>query len=155
MKPEAREELAVRRLFAAAGGITYVLSGNGRPGEEGGTRQTPGLADLWVFFPAIGRAAWFETKSAAGLKEHRRLAQAPLVLTWSRPYRLKWEHAQAQRLFGERCLASGVAWGLGTVAEAQALLVELGLAVEDPTFRLVRKQPAQVGRPLAEVLREV
>ena len=66
MSPEDKVQLRVRAHYKAAGGEFYDLSQGFRPGgaRHSGTRQTPGLGDLFVIFPApIGISVWHETKS--------------------------------------------------------------------------------------------
>ena len=50
---EETVQTSVTRLYEAYGGDVYDLSQGYRPGtkKHATTRQTPGLADLWIFFP--------------------------------------------------------------------------------------------------------
>jgi len=54
----------VASFYAKVGGRVYDLSQGYRPGPKrhATTRQTPGLGDLWVFFPLLGAIMWHETK---------------------------------------------------------------------------------------------
>ncbi len=65
---------AVRTLYEAYGGEWYNLSQGYRPGgkRHATTRQSKGLPDLWVFFPAVGFRLWHETKrlTADELRPH-------------------------------------------------------------------------------------
>ena len=70
--PEEVEQSHVIRTLSLAGGVIYSLS-QGYRAERGGTRQTAGLADLWVFFPRIGKAGWWEVKTREGLEERELL----------------------------------------------------------------------------------
>ncbi len=54
-------------LYRLHGGLIYDLSQGYRPGTErhATTRQTPGLADLWIFFPSSDPVSvlWHEVKA--------------------------------------------------------------------------------------------
>jgi hypothetical protein len=133
---EVVEERDTYRLFAAAGGHVYQLSGNSR---EGGTRQTRGLPDAWVFFPAIGRAGWWEAKSVTGLIEWRRLVALDRPPGRSKNALQKWLHAKEQAAFRDHCYQTGTLWGIGTLQDARDWLISLGLArIEHGLFTLVR-----------------
>jgi hypothetical protein len=68
---EKHEQAAIRQLLGAVGADVYVL-GTRRPrGDVPGTRQTPGLPDLYALLPArpggAGSCAlWIEVKTARG-----------------------------------------------------------------------------------------
>lgn len=91
-------------IFAAFGGIVYNLAQGFRPGgrRHGTTRQTKGLPDLWIFFPARGRGAWFEVKRPGA------------------------ELRAEQETFRVHCAACGIAHGWGGADEAYSLLERLG-----------------------------
>lgn len=61
---ENAEQLAGVRLLQLAGFQAYTLS-QGYRSERGGTRQTPGLPDVYALHPQVG-ALWWEVKSETG-----------------------------------------------------------------------------------------
>jgi len=64
-QPERAEQQAIVRLLRTLGCAVYVL-GTTRPrGDYGGTCQTPGMPDLYVFLPH-GAALWIEVKAPKG-----------------------------------------------------------------------------------------
>lgn len=106
--PTEREvQRAVVDMFRQVGGYVYSLSQGYRPGGRGhgSTRQTLGLADLYVLFPGRGSPLWFEVKRPGG-------KQTP-------------EQAEFQR----RNEACGVASGCGGVPEAVSMLRRLGFTI--------------------------
>ena len=129
-RPEEAETAAVVKTITTAGGECYRLD-QGYRREKGGTRMTAGIPDLWVFFPAIRKGAWFEVKSPEGLREWQRLAaiEAPNLkwrykaATWR-----EWEYVRRQWAFGEQCKLNGVPWGIGGIEECKAWLFSLNLA---------------------------
>jgi hypothetical protein len=127
VRPEDGERARVIGLLTSSGAEVYSLE-QGYRAEPGGSRQTPGLPDLWVFWPAAQLAGWFEVKSEKGLKEHRRLAQLLQPPGQSQSSRKNWLHVRVQEQFGAQCRQCGVPWAIGTVTEAKAWLVELGFA---------------------------
>ena len=94
----------VRGLYKQLGGIVFDLSQGYRPGgrRHGTTRQTKGLADLFVFFPDRNFAFWHEVKKPGG------------------------EQSDEQRRFQELCGRCGIGYVLGGVDEAIAALNTLG-----------------------------
>jgi hypothetical protein len=145
--PEDREQRAVKQVYALVGAIIYDLSQGYRP-EPGGTRQTPGLPDLFGFLPTGETARlqvsfqqkspvfthttlfWHEVKTEAGLKEHHRLLEIPYYQLKKSQVK-KWHRAQAQRAFRERCEERSIPYAIGGVDAAKALLLKLGLAFKD------------------------
>lgn len=103
---EAEVQAGLVRLFRACGGVVYSTS-QGYRKERGGTRMTPGLPDLVVFFPrGTGRLLFFEVKRPGG------------------------KRSPAQEQFGKLCselAATGgddwdVFYGWGGLEQATALL---------------------------------
>ncbi|GJG88706.1 hypothetical protein tb265_38870 [Gemmatimonadetes bacterium T265] len=92
----------VVKVFRALKGEVYVLS------QARAAKQTPGLPDLWVAWPARGVAGWFETKRPKG----GRLSDEQVA-------------------FAAQCLAAGVAYGVGSRKDAEAWVIALGLAYRD------------------------
>lgn len=138
--PEDAVQRAVKHLYTLVGAVVYDLSQGYRP-DPGGTRQTPGLPDLWGFLPlppgypepptgAAIRLFWHEVKTEAGIKDHHRLLVIPANLV-KRSQARAWARAIAQRQFGELCQARGIPYAIGGVEEAKALLLEIGLAHKD------------------------
>ena len=95
--PDRRSEeeisLAIRAVLELHGFDVYSLE-QGYRKDRGGTRQTPGIADLYVL--GHGRAIWIELKSAKGKL---------------RP---------SQEEFRDQCQANGVEWALWR-SEADAI----------------------------------
>lgn len=96
-------ERRVIALYKAAGCVVYRLS-QGYRSERGGTRQTPGIPDLYVIGPEGWGAWWHETKRPGG----------------------KLRPAQAE--FRRVCQRNGLGHVVGGVAETEQWLVEQGLA---------------------------
>lgn len=76
---EREIQRAIVQLCRQLGGVVYSLSQGYRPGgrRHATTRQTKGLADLYVIFPAKKRVMWIEVKRP-GQKptpEQRRFAE--------------------------------------------------------------------------------
>lgn len=121
----------VKHLFALAGCVVYDTS-QGYRQEPGGTRMTPGLADLLVFLPPMATryrpgdepaivtasaVGFFEVKTPDGLKLHQR-------------HHARGEkRAQHQALFAKRCVERGIPYAMGGMDEAWAFLAGVGLAV--------------------------
>lgn len=63
--PEARISREVQKFLKMIGGEVYSLE-QGYRKERGGTRQTPGLPDLFVMFPAEQVWTWAELKGPKG-----------------------------------------------------------------------------------------
>jgi hypothetical protein len=106
---EAQTQQAVRDLFERVGGFVSNLAQGYRPGGRGHgtTRQTKGLADLYVQFEKRGEALWFEVK-----KPSNRDGQTP-----------------EQVAFQRRNEACGIPSGCGGVPEAKAMLARLGFII--------------------------
>ena len=84
-------------LFWSAGCVVYSLS------QPRATKQSIGLADMYILVPRRRAAFWFETKSAHG------------------------KQSEAQAAFQSACEASGVRYVMGGLDEARAILAELRL----------------------------
>jgi hypothetical protein len=127
MTPEGAEEQLCDRLFVAAGGIVVKFS-QGYRDDPGGTRQTPGIPDRWVFFPKLGKACWFEVKSRKGKQQHYTLLdnKSPRFKPTSGRWKA-WLHAQRQHQFGVNCRATNIHHGLGSYDDARALLIDMGI----------------------------
>lgn len=67
------------------------------------TRQSPGLADCYVFPPGGRAPFWYEAKTKTGV------------------------HSGKQQEFQRRCAEGGVAYVLGGVAEVSTHLQQIGL----------------------------
>jgi hypothetical protein len=108
-----RDVVAYLKLRGCA---IYSTSQGYRP-EPGGTRMSPGIPDLLVWFPD-GRMGWFEVKSHDGQLLYARMAskQAKDVNASSRN---DWRRTQAQAEFAGRCLVGNVPYARGGLAEAQ------------------------------------
>jgi len=104
---ERQVQAAVVDLFRQLGGRVCSLSQGYRPGgpRHGTTRQTKGLADLRVFFPARGVCADFEVKRPGG------------------------KVTPEQMEYGCLCESCGHPWACGGVSEAVELLRRLGFKV--------------------------
>jgi hypothetical protein len=94
---EKRVQAAVVRLYESLRCKVYVLS------QPRATMQTPGLPDLWVFAPSVGRAWWHETKAEGG------------------------KPSPAQVVFEERCGSCGVGHVIGGMEAAKNHLRAVGL----------------------------
>lgn len=123
---EATLQRDLKSLFAAAGAAIYDRS-QGYRKERGGTRMTPGLADLELHFPRIRRLAMFEVKTEEGLREHARLILLRLDQVPESLQRT-WKRAKAQEQYRARCRATDTPYGIGGFQAAWALLIGLGLA---------------------------
>lgn len=62
---ESQVSREVQRFLKMIGGEVYTLE-QGYRKERGGTRQTPGLPDLFVMFPADKVWTWAELKGPKG-----------------------------------------------------------------------------------------
>lgn len=102
---ERETQKAIVTLFKACGGIVYSTS-QGYRKERGGTRCTPGIPDLWTFFPRLKRGLWWETKRPGGKPTAEQVA------------------------FGTYCIENGVGYGLGGVEDAKRWLSFEGLLTE-------------------------
>ena len=123
----------IQRLFALADCIVYS-SEQGYRKEPGGTRSTPGQADLLVFLPP--QIQWrqmnqgfFEVKTPMGLKEHHRLA--PLNAPPTAGQMKAWRKVRGQAAFAALCRARAIPYGIGGMDEAWAFLESVGLARRD------------------------
>lgn len=131
---EKAEQAWVIDLFSKCGCVVHVLGTRRKqmetcvhchkptPIRDQGTRQTPGLPDLWVVVPpnrlparVEGLAFWYEVK-----REGEKL----------RP---------EQQAFRDLCLRAGVLHYWGPLVEARAIMAELGLTM-DPAA-LARRRP--------------
>lgn len=102
---EKDEQSAIIQIARATGGLVWVLGTRRARGDYQGTRQTPGLPDLWIVWPnlARGHAAWWEVKTATGRR------------------------SPAQVAFAEACAAAGVAYGCGDSRAFEAWCADRGL----------------------------
>lgn len=111
----------VTRLLKACGGKVYNLAQGYRPGgnRHGTTRQSKGLPDLFVFFPAWQRAVWFEVKRRNdkwGLDNVEPSVRDKYYRGLQRP---------EQAAFEALCADTGVWYVLGGVEEARELIDRL------------------------------
>ena len=117
-KDVQRIVVAVLKLY---GGEVYDLAQGYRPGgkRHGTTRQTKGLADLYVFFPRWHTRIWFEVK--------KRCDKWPLDNVDPETRRAFYEPLQSvhQRTFEVCCIACGVRYVLGGLEEAREVCEEL------------------------------
>lgn len=68
---EKQEQQAICDLIRAIGGHVYVIGTKRPKGDYQGTRQTPGIPDLFCFLPLRGimaRSLWIEVKRKGGRK---------------------------------------------------------------------------------------
>ena len=145
--PEDRVQAEVVQLLRLHGGEVMIFAQGFRGHfdpvtkrvvpDRGGTRQTPGISDLEVFFPPhvarldsilalYGFLGKFEVKTPDGMKLHDRMIAA----RWQDvpKSRLKdWVRAHAQQDYENHCRRCNVPYARGGVAEAVAWLVELGI----------------------------
>jgi hypothetical protein len=75
---EKQEQAAIVELLEAIGAKVYVLGTRRPKGDFQGTRQTPGIPDLYALLPTstdcdAPRALWIEVKAASG-----RMSQAQI-----------------------------------------------------------------------------
>ena len=100
-------ERDVVAFFRQIGCAVYKLS-QGYRKERGGTRQTPGIPDLYVMHPDIpGGSLWIEVKAERG------------------------KPSPAQLAFADECIACGVSYLLAkSVDEAWQYAVAIGLIEE-------------------------
>lgn len=125
---EDREEGAIVHTAAIVGFHAYVLSQGYRP-EPGGTRQTPGLPDLYLMHARDPITLWWECKTAETLREHHALAAfAHPELAWPKWKVKDWRRARAQADFRSRCHAAGGRCGIGSHKDFLEELIALGYA---------------------------
>lgn len=87
---EDREQNAIRHTAAIVGFHVYDFS-QGYRHERGGTRQTPGIPDLYLVHAVDPVVLWWETKTPPSLAEHYALAKyASAPLDWSKEKVRKW-----------------------------------------------------------------
>jgi hypothetical protein len=70
-QPEKAEQSAIVQLLRTIGASVYVIGTKRAKGDYQGTRQTPGIPDLYVFLPSTpkhvgGIAVWIEVKAEGG-----------------------------------------------------------------------------------------
>lgn len=99
---EADVQRAVKALFQQSGCVVYDLS-QGYRNDPRGTRQTPGLPDLWCFVPRKKLTFWFEVKAHDGRR------------------------TDSQIVFGAMCAATSQHYGWGGVEQAKDLLRTWGM----------------------------
>ncbi|GIW54995.1 MAG: hypothetical protein KatS3mg082_1399 [Nitrospiraceae bacterium] len=83
---------AVVELCRLYGGVVYSLSQGYRPGprRHATTRQTKGLPDLWVFFPARKVGMWIEGQAAGRRQDPRTGRFRRPMRTDRRAVRMRW-----------------------------------------------------------------
>ncbi len=139
-RPEAIEEREVVKVFRMYGGDVKKLSQGfrGAQGADGklhadprGTRQSPGIPDLEVFFPRAVMFVKWEVKTPDGEKLHQRmLSRRPEEV---KGYMVKdYKRAQAQHAYELACRACGVLYGRGGAADALLFLETIGIAKGAP-----------------------
>lgn len=137
---EGMVEHDVVAFYQLHGGIVYQLSQGFRGvktpdgrvvADRRGTRQTPGIADLEIFFPGPGVLVKHETKTPAGEALHQRMLRRPLADVPA-SQRRHWIRAHAQHLYEQHCRVCGVAYARGGVPEAKALVDALNLKLRGP-----------------------
>jgi hypothetical protein len=118
---ESAVQNAVKEIFQLYGADIYDLSQGYRPGgkRHGTTRQSKGLADLYVFFPRWQTAIWFEVK--------KRPDEWPLNGVESSVRREFYRKVQTdhQMVFETHCAACGVRYLLGGLEEALEYVTEM------------------------------
>jgi hypothetical protein len=122
VKLEEKIQTRVVATYKAAGATVCSLSQGYRPGgkRHGTTRQTKGLADLYVFLPCKRIAFWHETKAPDRI-DQLQLPRAERLAIYRR------KQSPEQALFELRCTECGVPYILGGVAEAEEFLQALGI----------------------------
>lgn len=70
-QPEKAEQAAIVQLLESLGAKVYVLGTRRPKGDYQGTRQTPGIPDLYAFMPPRGHCrlwapVWIEVKAIGG-----------------------------------------------------------------------------------------
>lgn len=119
---EAHHEREIAALLTALGFTVYRLS-QGYRKAKGGTRQTPGLADLYALHPTKQVTLWVEVKPAAEQGRLERLR----VRTQVPPSALAdWKRAHAQHRFAEVCRRSGQPYAYGELPDVLAVLRTFG-----------------------------
>lgn len=115
-------QVRVIATYKAAGASVCSLSQGYRPGgrRHATTRQTKGLADLYVFIPRRGIAFWHEVKAPDRVEQLRLPADERMAI-----YRRK--QTAEQSLFELRCVQCGVPYVLGGNDEAIEFLRKLGI----------------------------
>ena len=128
--PKERESDVQRMiviLLRTLGFAVYDLS-QGYRKEAGGTRQTPGLPDLYAFHKGKEVTIWIEVKPAKEMARLDRLLARPareIPKSAARAYR----RAVAQQQFGALCGAVGQPYARGGVEEVVEALRPLGFTV--------------------------
>lgn len=83
---EKQEQAAIVQLMETLGGKVWVLGTKRPSGDFQGTRQTPGIPDLYVALPLRAaprhyRALWIEVKSSQGRTSDAQKAFAKVAST--------------------------------------------------------------------------
>jgi hypothetical protein len=119
---EAQVQTRVIATYKAVGASICSLSQGYRPGgkRHGTTRQTKGLADLFVFLPRRRLAFWHEVKAPDSVSQLLLPAAERAAI-----YRRKQTPEQA--LFELRCGECRIHYVLGGVDEALNFLRTLGI----------------------------
>ena len=121
---EADVQRDIVRLLVSTGWTVYSLS-QGYRKEKGGTRQTPGIPDLYAFHQAKQLTLWVEVKPEhEGRRLARLLAKPAHEIT---PSQVKdYKRAVVQDVFRRRCEHVGQPYAYGTVADVLDVLITLG-----------------------------
>jgi hypothetical protein len=136
--PRVREEDIERGCIAlarAAGADVWKTSQGYRDERTapGGTRMTPGLSDLILFFRHHRLVVFYEVKTPEGLREHEKYATA---LGGDRK-KLSRARAQAHFRACAQSVGGNVRYGMGGTMDLLDLLVRAGiLSSHHPAARL-------------------
>lgn len=133
---ESEEQKAIVGLLTATGWQVYSLS-QGYRKEKGGTRMSPGIADLFAFHPAKKLTLWVEVKPE---KEKVRLEKLRTRKT-PIPKSLvnDWKRAHAQHRFGQLCHQTGHPYAYGGMRDVADVLRSLGFGL--PPLARIPKVP--------------
>lgn len=126
-RDEAAHQREIVALLRTLGFSVYQLS-QGYRKAKGGTRQTPGLPDLYAMHPVKRLTLWVEVKPPKEAARLARLLARPSVPPSAVP---DWKRAKAQASFRRTCLASGQPYAYGTLPDVLAVLRPHGFRVGD------------------------
>lgn len=125
-------------LLHQTGWKVYRFSQGYRP-AKGGTRQTPGIPDLYAIHRGKRLTLWVEVKPADKMREAERLLLRHNIPAYlDKDYR----RAVAQQIFGEQMHAIGQPYCYGGLPELMAELARLGFGF--PQSRQTSPQKARV-----------
>lgn len=122
---EAEIQRMIVIMLRMLGWTVYSLS-QGYRKEKGGTRQTPGLPDLFAFHRVRQVTLWVEVKPP---REQRRLAKLLARSDVPRSAVRDVKRARAQQVFRELCAATGQPYAYGDVGDVMGVLRALGFRV--------------------------